>query len=412
MAKRKGKSTNISSMLFDDVNPYGAVIGQTAVQPETYMPLDLILPDPNQPRQLLPNRLHQALYDGSLTPTAVMTAWLQQTTTGQQEATTATLPQLRQLANSIAQHGLINPVTVRPATPNTLPPPATHIIVTGERRYWAHILLQIEGRLITEGEIQRQPDEIKASLTAAGVLVRAHQIIENLMREDINVIEKAHGLWALRYELSYDAYRRHSAANDAPATGQPDDDAYRRHSAATYPEDMPLVAWRQVEEALDMSRQYRARIINVLKLSEAAQQLIHEHDLAEATIRPVVDKLRENPELQLTALRQLLAWQQEEAAGDGGRRIVPSLKVFVDGLLQQADTSDKQPVKTVPTAVLAVGRLRQKIRGTTRFMSKMTLRELDALAEAIDQDTDRDQIVEELTVLRQHIDTVLSKADR
>ena len=34
------------------------------------------------------------------------------------------------------------------------------------------------------------------------------------MREDINVVEKANGLWALRRELSNDAYRRHSETDE------------------------------------------------------------------------------------------------------------------------------------------------------------------------------------------------------
>ncbi len=414
MAKRKGKSTNISSMLFDDVNPYGAVIGQVEAPAVQRLPLNLILPDPNQPRQLLPDTLHQALYAGRLTPAAVMTAWLQQAAENKHPATVATIAELRRLASSIAQHGLINPITVRLVEDEELPPPVTHLIVTGERRYWAHILLQVEGKQIQEGDTRQPADEIKASLTADGILIRAHQIIENLMREDINVIEKAHGLWALRYELSYDAYRRHSPPQD-PAAAEPasaDDDAYRRHSMPNYPEDMPLVPWRRVEESLDMSRQYRARIINVLKLSEASQQLIHEHDMAEATIRPVIDKLKDYPALQLAALQQLLAWQQDEENNEGGRRIVPSLKAFVDQLVHQAEATPNRTLKSVPTTTLAVGRLRQKVRGTTRFLSKMTLRELDALAEAIDQDTDREQIVQELTILRQHIDTVLSKAER
>lgn len=401
MAKRKGKSTNISSILFDDVDPYGAVVGQPLTQSIERLSLDMILPDPNQPRQILPENLCHPLYSGAMTPIDVMIAWRKQVSTAKSETGVAAMRELQRLANSIAQHGLINPITVRPVETGEVAAPVTYLIVTGERRYWAHILLLVQDKSITEGDVKRKPDEIKVSLTADGVLVRAHQIIENLMREDINVIEKARGLWALRYELSYDAYRRHSPSAS-------DDDAYRRHSPSAYPEDMPLEPWRRVEETLDMSRQYRARIINVLKLSEEAQQLIQNHDLAEATIRPVVDKLRAYPDLQLVALQQLIEWQQEESNGDGGRRIVPSLRLFVEQLLAQVTTAKDKPVNVSPEA-LSLGRLRKRIKGVTQIISKIDPTEFESILTTQFAGQEQDEILEELTGLRQQIDNMLDK---
>jgi ParB family chromosome partitioning protein len=79
---------------------------------------------------------------------------------------------LHELAASIEQHGLIQPVIVKEAQGDTF------MLVAGERRYRAHQLL---GRttiaaLITQGN----PDEIA--------------LIENLQREDLNPVEAAEAL--------------------------------------------------------------------------------------------------------------------------------------------------------------------------------------------------------------------------
>jgi ParB family chromosome partitioning protein len=88
---------------------------------------------------------------------------------------------LRDLAASIEQHGLIQPVTVKEAADDR------YILVAGERRYRAHQLL---GRttiaaIITQGN----PDEIA--------------LIENLQREDLNPIEAAEALATLMERHRY-----------------------------------------------------------------------------------------------------------------------------------------------------------------------------------------------------------------
>ena len=403
MTKRKGKSTHISSLLFGEVNPYGAVVGEPAAAAARY-PLDQIVPDFYQPRQLLPAVLAQALHQGQMTPAEVMQRWLQPAAQAEDAGRAQEVQALRQLATAIERYGLINPITIRPAgVDEPRPPAAQYVVVTGERRYWAHVLLALEGREISEGETLQSPAEIRASLMPDGTLVRAHQIVENLMREDINVIEKANGLWALLYELSYDAYRRQAATAES--------DAYRRHSTNAYPEEMPLLPWRRVEEALGISRQYRARIIAVLELSDEAQALIDRHNLAEATIRPVVEKLRPYPDLQVQALQQLIAWQAAEEADDGpGRQIVPSMRALVARMLGQV--THQAGAAPTPTGQQTASQLRQKVRGTVRFMSRLSPADLDGLAQSIAQDTQRAEILADLEALRRQIDQVLVSIKR
>ena len=379
MAKKK--TTGISDLLFDEVNPYGAVIGDVVSRPVERFPLESIRPDPGQPRRLLPGDLAEAVNRGEMAPAAAVREWLRRAETDL--TLSGDVRELQRLASAIEQHGLINPITIRPAETD----PGRYLIVTGERRYWAHVLLALGRRQVREGAALEPPEKIKAALVPPGVSIRAHQIVENLMREDINVVEKAHGLNALRQELSDDAYRRHSKDKPEEAGSS------------------LLVAWKAVEDALDMSRQYRLRIISVLDLSPEAQQLVDRHNLAEATIRPIIERLKPYPDLQSKALHQVIAWQEAEARGEGeGRQIVPSVRVLVDRLLlgQQAPAGGRGKVEG-----LDFNKLRQQVRGTLRTIEKLDPQARADLARAAESQTGA-AIVNDLQALRDQIDAVLA----
>ena len=80
---------------------------------------------------------------------------------------------LRELADSIAEHGLIYPITVKAGAEDE-----TYVIITGERRVRAHKLL---GR-----------EHINAILTDGDLAQLA--LIENLQREDLHPLEQAEAL--------------------------------------------------------------------------------------------------------------------------------------------------------------------------------------------------------------------------
>jgi hypothetical protein len=273
--------------------------------------LDDIRPDPDQPRRLLSAGLSDMLAEGA-TPLAVMKVWRDSTKT--KDAPSWFINQfneLRALADSIAQNGLINPISVRP-TPDNTTINSEYLIVTGERRFWAHVLLTVEGRMIQEGHSTFNPDEIKATIVAEGVRIRAHQLIENIVREDINAVERAAGLWALREELSG---VNHGSPYDEKA----------------------LVPWREVEGFLNISDRYRIYLTSVLSLPEDAQTLVQEFNMSERTLRPIVQKLKHQPSLQLKAVQQLADWYRH-AKEDGGPRDVEQL---VERLL--APTTERSP---------------------------------------------------------------------
>ena len=381
MAK-KGKKTGVSDMLFDKVDPYGAVIGQPVTIPVERFPLESVRPDPEQPRRLLPGDLAEAVNQGGKDPSTAMKEWQNRVIEEPGSNLVQEMRELRRLAAAIEQHGLINPITIRPSELGK----NRYIIVTGERRYWAHVLLALEERPIKEGDTSLAPDKIRATIVPTGVSIRAHQIVENLMREDINVMEKANGLWALRRELSNDAYRRHSEIDKG--------------------ETLRLIPWSQVEGSLDMSRQYRLRIVSVLDLSEDARQLIDNYNLAEATIRPIVEKLKKYPDLQVQALHQLIAWQVAEESGEGdGRRIVPSVRSLVNKLLAARET----PLigRPQPTG-LDFGKFRQRVRGTLRYMQNLDDKAKTELTRIVTVNEANTDIVEELQALRIQIDEMLA----
>ncbi len=244
-------------------------------------PLFTIRPDPDQPRTLLPPDLVGLFTNGLMSPQAIYACW--------QKSPNSQFAEIVRLANSIAQHGQINPISVRVAKNNL--PGVEYLIVTGERRWWAHVLLWTQGRNIMEGGTRGPADQIKISLVAKGVSIRAHQLIENVVREDLGAVEKAHGMWALRYELSGKNY-----GSILPTSAQ----------------EKYLVDWKEVDKSLGVSNRYRQYVTSVLKLTPDALRLVAEYGLSESTIRPITQKLHKHADLQMQALRKLVAWQESE----------------------------------------------------------------------------------------------------
>ena len=405
MAKKK---TGLSSTLFGGIDPYGGEEAAVAGA-EGRLPLAAIRPDPDQPRRLLPAALAADVAAGRRAPEEALEAWMHQLQTGEQ-AHAHNLRELRRLADSIARHGLINPITVRPVAPDEQAPAGVdYYVVTGERRYWAHVLLAFEERPVQEGESTASPEEIPATLTASGVSVRAHQLIENLMREDINAVEKARGLWALRYELS----GLHPDVNYSSPRGDAED-VNDSSPPPGVPADADLVPWTRVSEEMAISNRYRIFLTNVLNLSPEAQALVEEHGLAEITIRPIVQKLRDQPELQVAALQQLVQWQEEnEAEGESRRAITRSVKELVDALLtEQAQADAGKAVKKAAAAVdseAQTRRFRSRVRSTLRFLHRMPEEEAALLARDLALDHHYANVVKDLHTLRAEIDQLLEK---
>lgn len=339
--------------------------------------LDVLLPDPGQPRRLLPDHLASELVWGRLRPRQALQAWMRQPDwSGNQKAI-----QLRRLADSIAQHGLINPITVRPSSgQDAVPREVQYLIVTGERRFWAHVLLALENRVIQDGETARPADQIQAIVAPQGISIRAHQFIENFMREDINAVEKAGGLWALRYELS--------GVNH----GSPQID------------ESELVPWARVEETLGISKRHRIYLTGVLELADEALQMIGESNLRERTIRPIVQRLRDWPDLQVDAINQLLAWQQDDE--ESGEGITQAVERLVDELLTRQMNAAATPFSlSAKSQSSHLNRLQQQVQKTHVYLTRFATRQLPQLAQTSREE--RQAVLTDLESLRAQVDELM-----
>jgi ParB-like chromosome segregation protein Spo0J len=360
------------------------------------LPLEAILPDPAQPRQLLSSELILAIFADELTPTAALEQWMDQ---GKREdappALKRNVQELRRLADSIARHGLINPISVR-RSPQQLAVPAgiRYLIITGERRYWAHVLLTIDGAEIQEGVETYPPDRIKATIAPDGISVRAHQIIENLLREDIDAIEKANGFVALRQELS------------GQDSSIPTDE--RNHGSS-----LKLVEWKQVSEAVGISDRYRRYVLSVLNLSEDAQAIIRANGLTERAIRPVSQKLKEHPDLQVKALQRVVGWQQEGSGDDApGQPIAAAVDSLADSLLLREQRKQMRASGELTTEPPGPEQLHGRVKSTLKAFEQLGEPELLGLAEALANSDTGSVMVTDLRALERKLNELLRAVEQ
>jgi ParB family chromosome partitioning protein len=149
------------------------------------LPVAALMPDPNQPRQ----RFRE--------------------------------DSLRQLAASIEQHGVLQPLLVRP-----VPGPEgedRYQIVAGERRYRAARLLGLK----------TLPCQVQCYVGAAAAVVA---LAENVHREDLGELEKAEALLRIK------------ALTDK--------------------------TWEQVAELVKLSRDYVKRLVGLLKLESSVKEMV------------------------------------------------------------------------------------------------------------------------------------------
>jgi hypothetical protein len=394
VAKKKPALSTVVAFMSDEAQ--AKIDAQT--QGSVMLPLSSILPDRGQPRRLLPADLAEGVLKGELSLTEAVQQWVSRAETETaDEALRHNVHELKRLADSIKQHGLISPISVREPRPGeTSQAGPEYLIVTGERRFWAQVYLTSLGEQIHEGDQVVSPEKIKATIAPPGVTVRAHQLIENLLREDINAAEKATGMWALRYELSGMDYPTSEVNHGSPPTSE-----------------AGLVPWARVEETLGISKRYRIFTTSVLNLSPEALMIVENHNLAERTIRPVVQKLKDKPELQVKALQQLVAWQAEDEKSEGGSRsIVGAVQALVDQLLTgESQSEDAQPKNTRAVSSAPVIRFRSKIRQTLDFLNRLKPADREGLTQALEEKEHVDLMVD-LRNLRQQIDVILESASQ
>ncbi len=168
----RGKSGSLSSQGIN-LEPVSIPVSQPKAV-ITQLSLEAVLPDPYQSRGgLLPLNLMIPVYNGQLPPAAALDQWISHL--DDDPLYRQRYDELCDLAVSIQEHGLINPIHVYHPPLNV----DQYRIESGERRYWAHWLLAREEpekysviRAIVEKEfsVHRQVDENEdvSGLSAVG----------------------------------------------------------------------------------------------------------------------------------------------------------------------------------------------------------------------------------------------------
>ncbi|MCO5198297.1 MAG: ParB/RepB/Spo0J family partition protein [Anaerolineae bacterium] len=377
MAKRRGKRGSALDTLFSGtVDPYAKLNEPDAAAPvgSALAELDVmtILPDPEQPRHFLPDDLYERLRTGTSNAVEVLQAWMTRATRlGSPPAMQQEITALEQLAQTIEWHGLINPITVRPVTDDNVPTTVAYLIRTGERRWWAHVLLTSQQKRIQD---KQSPEVIKAIIDTDVTLLRAEQLVENMARSDLSVIEKAQGIELLHTELSEARGRK--------------------------------VKWEEVDQLLGISRNYRWRLRKVLTLSDEAVQLIIENNLQEKPLRPVVDKLADRPDLQLAAIRQLIMWQEAEETGGHDR-----LSSYVEQLLRQERVGQGRAKSANQKVSLSAWskKFGRNVAKTLQLFDDLNEEALGGVAAIVAND---DAAAADLALLRDKINAILTESSR
>lgn len=197
-AERKGLGRGLSALMAD-INV--AVPTETSRRADSTLPIEKIIPNPNQPRR-------------EFGPGA-----------------------LDDLAASIRQKGVIQPLIVRP-----IPNSDTYEIVAGERRWRASQLAQLHVLPV----VIREFDDIEVLEVA---------IIENIQRADLNAIEEAMGFRQLMDRFGH--------------------------------------TQEKLAEALSKSRSHIANLLRLLNLPEDVQKYLRDGDLSAGHARALITS--ENP---------------------------------------------------------------------------------------------------------------------
>ena len=289
-------------LLGDDLTQH---LGDDAVKVERIL-LDLVRPDPVQPRRVLPDRIHHAFHNNQLTPSQalrdlVQVAQVASRQRGQpfsnllellpdperDDADTKLTPEeelLRDLVNlavTIRDDGQVNPITVIDVTQGVT---RLYRIETGERRYWAAWLLR---DFLPGYEADGMIDCIVVPADRSTVFRQAK---ENTARKGLSAIAMARQAALLLLTVN---------GFDIPDYAV-DNDFYRQALELRIPRGGAEAIYNAMGGIGKMRfRQYKA----LLQLSDEAMEIADRHCIDEGILRYVISL---SPEDQAEMLQQAI----------------------------------------------------------------------------------------------------------
>jgi len=171
---------------------------------------------------------------------------------------------IEELANSIKEQGIINPITVRPQGKN-------FIIIAGERRFLAASLAGLK----TVPALIKQVSKNDVMLIS---------LIENLQREDLNSIDRAEGIKALKVNLG--------------------------------------LPWNQIGKKLGLSKQRILDLVGLLELPDEIKKDIRNKKLTEKHGR-ALRKLKDDKDKILKVSKII---KEEKLSGDKTLKLTKEIK--------------------------------------------------------------------------------------
>jgi ParB-like chromosome segregation protein Spo0J len=245
--------------------------------------LDRINPDFLQPRYFLPSDLREELIAGELTPREALRVLLNRAEEGDKLASLIIGGRgdvvdeegpdddrgLMTLARSIETVGLRQPINVYSITKPDAPGESFYQIGEGERRYWAHHLLVLQGN---EGFskirciIEVLPDDQD--------LIHRRQQAENAARQDLSAVARARAIGQIQDRLRIELGTRVPGETTIKLPGQ-------RELDTAVGQEVKGVTGRAISGR--MVRNY----LRLLKLPSKIQDLAEAAQLTEKQLRPI-----------------------------------------------------------------------------------------------------------------------------
>lgn len=262
--RSKGRRKFTVDSLFQDTSPRAAGVRDLVDAKE--IDLDRIVPDPDQPRQT---------FDGDA---------------------------LQELAASIRQEGILQPIAVRYEESRD-----QYVILHGERRWRA---AQLAGLTSAPAIVRDVPDERRL----------LHQLMENVVREDLNAVDRAAALRMLKQQM-----------DDAP--------------------------WEKVAEAVGIRRSRLFQLLSTEKLVDSVQERIRSGELSEKQTRSLQGLA---PQAQESLASMIVGGLGEKQAQSISRRLrsdegyleldPDSLDQHLQSIRQDVDRSDADLPADTPGA--------------------------------------------------------------
>ncbi|MBN1887058.1 MAG: ParB N-terminal domain-containing protein [Thermoflexales bacterium] len=234
--------------------------------------LSSIVPDPNQPRRVIPADAARAILKGQHPVARIYQMYLRLPDSDWSPHTMRMHTEITELAASIHEAvkahpdvpGIINPITAYPIEGGR------YMIETGELRFWAMVMLHTES---TDEEAGRY-DKIPVRVVKHHSAIR--QMVENLQQHSLNSMEIAWGL-----KSAWDIMQQETPPVDFSAPGA--------KKPAHRPKGWPN--WLAVARRTGMAERTVYDYTPLLELEPEAQAIIHAYDIPERRLRYMLSVL-------------------------------------------------------------------------------------------------------------------------